>query len=112
MTIQEALTKASEGGYQPAFKHHEPGMRAVIVGLHGFSIIQVDAIFLDPAFWCVLGRTLGWASRASMERLLAMLYRAPGARQHSRILFCHALSPLRCRLGSSIHPNADPSKHI
>ena len=60
MTIQEALTKASEGGYQPAFKHHAPGMRAVIVGLHGFSIIHVNAIFLDPEFWCALGRTLGW----------------------------------------------------
>jgi hypothetical protein len=60
MTIQEALTKASEGGYQPTFKHHESGMQAGIVGLHGFSIIPVNAIFLDPEFWCALGRTLGW----------------------------------------------------
>ena len=60
MTIQEARTKAREGGYQPAFKHRESGMRAVIVGLHGFSIIQVNAIFLDPEFWRALGRTLGW----------------------------------------------------
>jgi hypothetical protein len=60
MTIQEALTKASKGGYQPAFKHHEPGLRTVIVGSHGFSTIQVNAIFLDPDFWRALGRTLGW----------------------------------------------------
>ena len=59
MTIQEARTKAREGGYQPAFKHRESGMRAVIVGLHGFRIIQVNAIFLDPEFWRALGRTLG-----------------------------------------------------
>jgi hypothetical protein len=46
MTIQEALTKASEGGYKPEFKHHEPGIRAVVVRLHGFSIIRVDDFFL------------------------------------------------------------------
>jgi hypothetical protein len=60
MTIQEALTKAREGGYQHEFKHHEPGLRAVVVGLYGFSTIQVDDFFLDPDFWRALGRTLGW----------------------------------------------------
>jgi len=60
MTLQEVMTKASEGGYQHEFPDHEPGLRAVIVGLHGFSIIQVNAIFLDPHFWYALGRTLGW----------------------------------------------------
>ena len=60
MTIQEALSKAVEGGYQHAFKHREPGLRAGVVGLHGFSTIQVDECFLDPNFWRALGRTLGW----------------------------------------------------
>jgi hypothetical protein len=60
MTIQEGLTKAREGGYQHAFKHHEPGLRASVLGLHAFRTIHVDAIFLDPDFWRALGRTLGW----------------------------------------------------
>jgi len=60
MTIQEALTKAREGGYQHAFKHREPGLQAGVLGLHAFSTIQVDDFFLDPEFWRALGRTLGW----------------------------------------------------
>lgn len=60
MTLQEVMTKAREGGYQPAFKHREPGMRVGVVGLHAFRTIQVDDLFLDPEFWRALGRTLGW----------------------------------------------------
>jgi hypothetical protein len=60
MTIQEALTKASEGGYQHEFKAHEPGLRAGVVGLHAFRTIQGNDFFLDPEFWRALGRTLGW----------------------------------------------------
>jgi len=60
MTIQEALTKAREGGYHQGFQHCEPGMRVGILGVHAFSTMQVDAIFLDPEFWRALGRTLGW----------------------------------------------------
>jgi hypothetical protein len=60
MTVQEALTKAREGGYQHAFKPRAPGLRAVVIRLHGFHAIHVDDFFLDPEFWRALGRTLGW----------------------------------------------------
>jgi hypothetical protein len=60
MTIQEALSKAVEGGYQPNSQHRELGMRAGVLGLHTFSTIHVDECFLDPNFWRALGRTLGW----------------------------------------------------
>jgi hypothetical protein len=60
MTIQEALTKAREGGYHQEFKPRELGLRVGVVGLHAFSAMHVDAIFLDPEFWRALGRTLGW----------------------------------------------------
>jgi hypothetical protein len=50
MTIQEAITKAREGGCQPAFKHREPGMRAGVLGMHAFSTIHMDDFFLDPNF--------------------------------------------------------------
>ena len=60
MTIQEALSKAVEGGYQHEFKAHEPSLRTGLLGLHGFSTIHVDECFLDPNFWRALGRTLGW----------------------------------------------------
>src|SRR5215831_13937446 len=60
MTIQEALTKAREGGYQHDCTHRKPGLRAGILGLHAFRTIEVDDFFLDPGFWCALGRPLGW----------------------------------------------------
>jgi len=60
MTIQEALTKAREGGYQHDFKHREPGLRAGVLGFHTFSTMHVDPLFLAPACWHALGRTLGW----------------------------------------------------
>ena len=60
MTIQEARTKAREGGYQRTFIPREPGLRAVVLGLHAFRTIHVDEFFLDPEFWRALGRTLGW----------------------------------------------------
>jgi hypothetical protein len=44
MTMQEAPTKAREGGYQHNFKHREPSMRIGVVGLHAFSTIQMDDI--------------------------------------------------------------------
>jgi hypothetical protein len=37
MTIQEALTKAREGGYHQEFQHREPGMRGGVLGVHAFS---------------------------------------------------------------------------
>ena len=60
MTIQEALTKAREGGYHQEFQHRVPGLRVGVLGVHAFRTMQVDAIFLDLEFWRVLGRTLGW----------------------------------------------------
>jgi hypothetical protein len=60
MTIQEALTKARAGGYHHDCTHQELGRRTGVVGLHGFSTIEVDDIFLDPHFWHALGRSLGW----------------------------------------------------
>jgi hypothetical protein len=77
MTVQEALTKAREGGYQHAFKHRDPGLRAVVIGLHAFSTIHVDDFFLDPAFWRALGRTRGWQHervwRGQWQRFIAHL---------------------------------------
>jgi hypothetical protein len=60
MTLQEALTKAREGGYPHDFQHRELHIRIGVVGLHAFSTIHVDEIFLDTEFWYALGRTLGW----------------------------------------------------
>ena len=60
MTIPEALTKATAGGYQSAFTPREPALRVGIVGLHTFSTMHVDAIWLDLECWRALGRTLGW----------------------------------------------------
>jgi hypothetical protein len=60
MTIQEALTKAAEGGYHHDSQPQELTIRVGIVGSNTFRTIHVDAIFLDPNFWRALGRTLGW----------------------------------------------------
>jgi hypothetical protein len=60
MTIQEALTKAREGGYPRDLKHQELNIRVGVLGLHAFRTMQVDEIFLDPDFWRALGRTQGW----------------------------------------------------
>jgi hypothetical protein len=60
MTIQEALTKAAEGGYHHDSQPQELTIRVGIVGSNTFRTIRVDAIFLDPNFWRALGRTLGW----------------------------------------------------
>ena len=68
MTIQEALAKAREGGYQREFKHREPSLRAVVVGLHTFRTIQVDDFSLDPECWRTLGHTLGWQPERVLQR--------------------------------------------
>ncbi len=69
MTIQEALNKATEGGYHI---NGSDGMETDYVGAnseysvwtrkdHASSfIIPVEATFLDPDFWHALGRTLAW----------------------------------------------------
>jgi hypothetical protein len=60
MTIQEALQKASEGGYPRDATPQDLDIRVGVLGMHAFCTMQVDAIFLDPEFWRALGRTLGW----------------------------------------------------
>jgi hypothetical protein len=60
MTIQEVLTKASEGGYHHDAQRQALTIRVGVLGSHALRTIRVDDIFLDPHFWRALGRTLGW----------------------------------------------------
>jgi hypothetical protein len=60
MTIQEVLTKASEGGYLHDSQRQALTIRVGVLGLHAFRTIHVDEFLLDPEFWRALGRTLGW----------------------------------------------------
>jgi hypothetical protein len=60
MTIAEARTKASEGGYPRDATHQDLDIRVGVLGLHAFRTMQVDECFLDPEFWRALGRTLWW----------------------------------------------------
>ena len=69
MTIQEAVTKATEGGYHI---HAADGMDSDYVGANSeYSvwtrkdnassfIVPVAETFLDPHFWLALGCVLGW----------------------------------------------------
>lgn len=69
MTIQEAVTKATEGGYHI---NGSDGMDTDYVGANSeYSvwtrkdndssfIVPVAETFLDPHFWLALGRGLGW----------------------------------------------------
>ncbi len=69
MTIQEALHKATEGGYHI---NGSDGMETDYVGANSeYSvwtrkdnessfIVPVEETFLDPAFWQALGQALGW----------------------------------------------------
>ena len=110
MTIQEVLTKASEGGYHHDSQRQALNIRVGVLGSHALRTIRVDDIFLDPHFWRALGRTLGcervW--KGQWQRFLDHL--AQGNTPES--FFATLLSHLRCRIGSSIQPNADPSKYI
>jgi hypothetical protein len=69
MTIQDAIDKASEGGY------HIKGADGVDTDYSGASreysawtrqdnkssfMVAVEETFLDPQFWQALGRALGW----------------------------------------------------
>ena len=69
MTVQEALQKATEGGY------HVDGSDGVETDYGGANneysvwtrkdnassfIVPVEATFLDPDFWHALGRALAW----------------------------------------------------
>jgi len=56
MRIQEAITKAREGGY-PADQLEAPS-----------RLVQAQ-YFLDTAFWEALGRTLGWEGHCAYRPL-------------------------------------------
>jgi hypothetical protein len=69
MTIQDALKKATEGGY---YIHGADGVYTHYEGANShFSawmrednastfMVAVEETFLDPHFWQALGKTLGW----------------------------------------------------
>jgi hypothetical protein len=69
MTIQDAVTKATAGGYHI---NGSDGMETDYVGANSeYSvwtrkdndssfIVPVAETFLDPHFWLALGRALGW----------------------------------------------------
>jgi hypothetical protein len=70
MTIQEALNKATEGGYHI---HGSDGMDTDYEGAtNDYSawtrkdnessfIVPTEETFLDPRFWQALGRAFGWS---------------------------------------------------
>jgi hypothetical protein len=75
MTVQEALNKATEGGYHI---YGSDGMDTDYEGAtNDYSawtrkdnessfIVPVEETFLDPRFWQALGRTLGWSERCDL----------------------------------------------
>jgi hypothetical protein len=75
MMIQEAIDKATEGGY------HIDGSDGVETSYIGANdeysawtrtdndssfMVPVEETFLDPHFWQALGRTLGWSERCDL----------------------------------------------
>ena len=70
MMIQEAIDKATEGGYH---MHGSDGMETSYDGANNeFSgwtrkdnlstfLVPTEETFLDPRFWQALGRALGWS---------------------------------------------------
>ena len=81
MTVQEALNKATEGGYHI---HGSDGMETYYEGANSdFSLwtrkdnessfmVPVEETFLDPRFWQALGRALGWHS--SCDRSISCVH--------------------------------------
>jgi hypothetical protein len=71
MTIEEALQKATEGGYHI---HGSDGVATFYIGANdeysawtrtdndSTFVVPVEETFLDPAFWHALGRALGHAT--------------------------------------------------
>jgi hypothetical protein len=69
MTIQEAMNKATKGGYHI---HGSDGMETAYSGAsshystwtrkdnHSTFMVSMEETFLDPQFWQALGRVLGW----------------------------------------------------
>jgi hypothetical protein len=75
MTIQEAINKATEGGYHI---HGSDGMETYYEGANSdFSVwtrkdnessflVPMEETFLDPRFWQTLGRALGWSEACDL----------------------------------------------
>ena len=75
MTVQEALNKATEGGYHI---YGSDGMDTYYEGANSeYSvwtrkdnessfIIPTEETFLDPRFWQALGRALGWSEACDL----------------------------------------------
>lgn len=62
MTIQQAIKKAIEGGYQQKENHRYPERFGN--GLHGISEdFCIFETLSDPTFWQSLGKAMGWKSR-------------------------------------------------
>jgi hypothetical protein len=75
MTIEETLTKATEGGYHI---NGSDGMATSYAGAtNDFSawtrkdnlstfLVPTEETFLDPHFWQALGRALGWSETCDL----------------------------------------------
>jgi hypothetical protein len=75
MTVQEALNKATEGGYHI---YGSDGMDTYYEGANSeYSvwtrkdnessfIVPTEETFLDPQFWQALGRALGWSEACDL----------------------------------------------
>jgi hypothetical protein len=75
MTIEEALNKATEGGYHI---YGSDGMETYYEGAtNDYSawtrkdnessfLVPIEETFLDPQFWQALGRTLGWSAACDL----------------------------------------------
>jgi len=58
MKIEDAITKAIEGGYKqsdPLLSHADKKIR------EGALLINKHIIILDPSFWQCLGKAMGWS---------------------------------------------------
>lgn len=56
MTIEQAITKAQEGGFDP------PYWDRAEIGTRQLNWVERQALLLDPSFWQSLGKALGWES--------------------------------------------------
>ena len=66
MTIQEAITKAREGGWKPDHWSEE-GETFFVSGGHETLKLNVYRVFLSPLFWQSLGKAMGWTGKAFYE---------------------------------------------
>src|SRR5437660_12131987 len=76
MTVQEALNKATEGGYHiygsdGMDTHYEGANSEYSVWTRKDNessfIVPTEETFLDPQFWQSLGRTLGWSEACDLS---------------------------------------------